>query len=355
MPTTLHEVLRWWPAFLGYLGFAALARPAARLLPPRRRYAVPWGLLEVLASFVLWFLWTAPFLILLTMTPLGQWLYGPEVIAKALQPDGSTADRFATVRLGLLATALAFPFQLLSIPFLLRLASETRPYQLGLTTHRLGRNVLLGVLGCLLLAPVVYGLNALFRLGYSELTRDSGAEHIFTQVARQPGLLTPAEWGLLVFAAVVSAPVLEELLFRGVLLRWLSRRWWGGDAALAAALAAALLARAGQFVEACKGKGPVPVWPAALVALAPALFVLAMVPGYLLVRSRQRTPFGTALYGSSLLFGITHAAAWPDPVPLFVLAVGLGWLAQRTQSLVGPVVLHALFNGIACAQLLTQP
>ena len=33
--------------------------------------------------------------------------------------------------------------------------------------------------------------------------------------------------------------------------------------------------------------------------------------------------------------------------PLFVLGLGLGWLALRTQSLIGPLFVHALFNAVA--------
>jgi hypothetical protein len=57
-------------------------------------------------------------------------------------------------------------------------------------------------------------------------------------------------------------------------------------------------------------------------------------------------------YNTSLLFACIHTSVWPTPVPLFVLALGLGVLAQRTRSLVGPIVLHGLFNGISCVQLL---
>src|SRR5262249_571240 len=143
----------------------------------------------------------------------------------------------------------------------------------------------------------------------------------------------------------------EELLFRGILLRWLYRRGWGGLACLGSALVVALLSRLGLLVEAWTGAETGPDWSAVLRAAAPALFVLALVPGYLVVWRLQRTPFPTALCSSSLLFAVIHSA-WPDPVALFVLALGLGWLAERTQSLVGPIVLHGLFNGIACAQLL---
>ncbi|HKB41983.1 MAG TPA: CPBP family intramembrane glutamic endopeptidase, partial [Gemmataceae bacterium] len=66
---------------------------------------------------------------------------------------------------------------------------------------------------------------------------------------------------------------------------------------------------------------------------------------------KARTPFGPALYATSLFFAAMHSFAWPSPVPLFALALVLGWLAERTQSLVGPMVLHGLFNGVACVQL----
>ena len=46
-----------------------------------------------------------------------------------------------------------------------------------------------------------------------------------------------------------------------------------------------------------------------------------------------------------------HSFAWPSPVALFVLALGLGWLAHRTRSLAGPIVLHGLFNAVSCMLL----
>jgi len=60
----------------------------------------------------------------------------------------------------------------------------------------------------------------------------------------------------------------------------------------------------------------------------------------------------TALFGTAVLFACIHTSVWPTPVPLLVLGLGLGLLAQRTQSLVGPIVLHGLFNAISCVQLL---
>jgi membrane protease YdiL (CAAX protease family) len=93
-----------------------------------------------------------------------------------------------------------------------------------------------------------------------------------------------------------------------------------------------------------------------LEKLAPALFVLLVLPGYWLVRW---APLGLgdvdaarAIYATALCWAMLHSAVWPSPVPLFFLGLGLGWLAYRTQNLLGPVVLHGLFNATACVQIL---
>jgi membrane protease YdiL (CAAX protease family) len=344
-----------------YLLSAWLAWWAVRaLLPPRREWEVPWSGLEVFAALFLSFVCVPVVGSLLIGSGLAQRLYGPEVSAAFNDPQAT--NTVALMRFRLLETALALPLQIGTVLVLVRAGSGTRPQQLGLTLHQAGRNaqlgilsnVLLGVLGWWILWVPVLALFSVVQRLLSLLDPSSISEHGFTQLAGS-GQLTGAEWLLLVFLAVAAAPLLEELLFRGVLQPWLARRRWGGHVGLAAALVLALLLRTDQFTAAWRATRCGWDWLPWLRALAPFLFVLATVPGYLAVQARQRTPFGTACYSTALLFATMHANAWPSPVALFVLALGLGWLAQRTQSLVGPVVLHALFNGIACAQLLTQP
>ena len=58
------------------------------------------------------------------------------------------------------------------------------------------------------------------------------------------------------------------------------------------------------------------------------------------------------IFGTALIFAIFHANVWPTPVPLFALGLALGYLAYRTQSLVAPIVLHGLFNGVTALALL---
>jgi hypothetical protein len=95
-----------------------------------------------------------------------------------------------------------------------------------------------------------------------------------------------------------------------------------------------------------------------LSAAGPALFVLALLPLYwridasclsrlLPVRdlAAQRQAC-RAIFGTALLFANFHANVWPTPIPLFVLALGLGWLAYRTQSVAAPIALHMMFNAM---------
>ena len=70
---------------------------------------------------------------------------------------------------------------------------------------------------------------------------------------------------------------------------------------------------------------------------------------HLRVRSAQHV---RAIWASSALFAAVHSQVWPSPVPLFVLAIGLGYLYLRTRSLVGPVVVHGMFNAVSAVSLL---
>lgn len=341
MPQLSHDLLRWWPLVLAYL----VAAPAAwytgrRLLPPQRWRAVPWTAPEAVAAFISYYLWGTFLFLLLIQTGLAERLYGPNAVAAVKAADG---DRVAQMRVGLLATALALPFQVWTILAILRFGSDTRPYQLGLTTRRAGRNVILGALGWLILTPPVLLLYALASWLQNQLARGGVKEHPLSRLATDPNL-TSAEVALVVLVAMVTAPVLEELIFRGVLQRWFERSWWGGHVAMGLALAWSVLNVAGEVGG--------DAWHERLLALAPVLFCVLMIPGFVWLSQWQRSPANAALYGTSLLFAVAHTSAWPSPIPLFVLALGLGWLARRTQSLVGPMVLHGLFNGVAVVQLL---
>lgn len=60
-----------------------------------------------------------------------------------------------------------------------------------------------------------------------------------------------------------------------------------------------------------------------------------------------------AWFGVNFLFALIHLNA-PTLVPLFVLALGLTWLYDRTDNLLAPITAHALFNVTNLAVLLWQ-
>jgi hypothetical protein len=55
-----------------------------------------------------------------------------------------------------------------------------------------------------------------------------------------------------------------------------------------------------------------------------------------------------AFIGSSALFAIIHLSL-VSIVPIFVLGLALAWVYDRTGSLLAPIVMHAVVNGISVA------
>jgi membrane protease YdiL (CAAX protease family) len=107
------------------------------------------------------------------------------------------------------------------------------------------------------------------------------------------GQRSGAAVALVIASAVVVAPVAEEFFFRRVLQGWLQKHF-SGDALRAVVV-------------------------------------------------------------SSLAFAAAHAGQGLAYVPLFPLAMVLGFLAARTGSIVPSILLHALFNAVSVMLLLVQP
>src|SRR5262249_47815016 len=200
--------------------------------------------------------------------------------ARAAEPVFQRLDSY---RKGLWLTNVAFPFEALTIPVLLYSLSGTRPYQLGLTRRRLGRNLFVGFIGSLVLIPVVFGVYYLVTVLYRSWGTTPTEEHPLTQVAQMG--LTPVEWALLVGSAVVAAPVVEELVFRGLLQPWFAKRRGGGAAALLLAFLMALAIRRSE-IEAALPRGLSAVSGGCL----PGRFVAAGGPAFLVFVGPQRFP-----------------------------------------------------------------
>lgn len=247
---------------------------------------------------------------------------------------------------------------------------------LGLTWRHAGANIALGLTLFIWLTPAVLCLHAVLSI------------ILWDRPHALAGLPTaefgPAEWVLVGCQACLVVPAIEEILFRGLLQSWLRRTSLLGHFALAAAT----LTRAAFGVAYHDTAADVDV-----LDISPVIFAVILVSGYVyaLYRLQQRfqlspaevrawkpraidlPPEGiffetttivreqqarrerdwrrltsfVAVYGSAMLFAILHVDAWPAPIALFVLGLGLGALARNTQSLIAPIVLHATFNLVA--------
>lgn len=142
-----------------------------------------------------------------------------------------------------------------------------------------------GVLGVLAVLPICLGLSKLTKLLMPE-----NIQHTHDLLTALPAL--PVQWKLVViFSAVVMAPLAEEVFFRGLLQS--------------------------------------------------------------MVRSRTGSPW-VAILTTSLFFSLMHLRSPQDAPPLFVLSVVLGYNYERCGRLYPPILIHALFNGLNIAVCMVE-
>lgn len=241
------------------------------------------------------------------------------------------------------------------LPLLLRVSSGVRLADIGLSRRAWRRQVAIGVVGLAMVMPVVHLVNwaSTYLPG---ITKQEVRAHPLEKMLRDDP--TGAIAYLAVLSAVVLAPISEELLFRGILQPWLI-------AALNDLTLAVSRWRRSKLV-------PVPdappaefeYWPVdeAEGSDRPATTSAAPVradsgPAH---TPDEATPYRPPIGGAtaaaialvSLLFGALHASQWPAPIPIFVLALGLGVVSYRTGSLLSPICMHAIFNGISTVGIL---
>jgi len=294
---------------------------------PRRKRLVPWMGWEVALAMLLWVM--IPSLVLAALMGLG-------VLPLPANPSEPTLQEKYRNSWALAATP---PLTVGCILGMMWFVSRTRPKHLGITRWRWRPALALAYISYIVVTPIVMGLQLLATKAM-ELIDGPSQPHLFQQFVET--INSPSVWVLVVMYAVVIAPILEELIFRGIMLPWLAERRWGGWAAMAAAIAIG----ASELVSSIANRQ---AWN-----WAPLAFALgASAIGALLTWPRAGEQWARrAIIGTGLLFAMFHITAWPSPIPLLVLGMALGWVMHRTRSLVAPIALHALFNATSTMILL---
>ena len=169
-------------------------------------------------------------------------------------------------------------------------------YQVGLLTDRPLRHVLVGLLGLVVIVPLLLGVGTLtVAAGLLVGQSPPAIGHELLQALVNAD--SPATVAMVTISAVLVAPIFEEVMFRGLVQTSLAafdrhgRRW-------------------------------------RLVLISACVFTL-----------------------------VHQGMPWQTLPVIFVLAVGLGWLYERTGSLLPSIIVHAGFNAlnVAAAMSTTLP
>ncbi len=255
-----------------------------------RSAAARWGLLDVVGIGLFWlFAQSSVALIAVFATGISaeQLIDHPEVMTWVAWSAG-----FAQV------TTMAFAWWYLCIQY------NYAARDFGMADGQNWPGIVAGARGFAMWIPIVWLIQFLMVqiIDYQHPTIDS--------LVKQP---QPLEMLQLWFGAVIVAPIVEEFLFRGVLQGWLQR-----------------LGRpvAGELPES--------------ILLGSRDRKEFDIPS--LTESPGRPLHWPAILVTSLIFALMHASQGPAPVALFVLSLGIGYLYQRTGSLLACIVMHMLLN-----------
>jgi membrane protease YdiL (CAAX protease family) len=289
-------------------------RTSGDVLPYEPRRSAPWGAGAALLAVV--------FLLLAISA-----MFGPhEAEAVPHLPD---SDQIAERIAALITSQLVIVGGFLAVVYV---AYRATPDDLGMprsATEAL-RDVVIGIVTCLAaLLPVriVQGI-LLWLMGRDEEL----SQHELIEMIVGSGEADVRVMLLASISAVVVAPFCEEVTFRLLFQGWLQKREDG-------------------IVRCNSDGGPdattIQAWNATLddsreplVLTGPAGQGLAGLPyGWL------------PILASSLLFGLAHIGYGPEPVPLFLFAILLGYVFQRTNRILPCIVAHALFNAVTMLTL----
>jgi len=235
--------------------------------------------------------------------------------------------------------------------FVVAALSRATPRDLGLprTGNQFVGDIAIGVIASLAAIAPVDTILALLKLMFHQQNEVSQHELVKMLTENKPSAT------ILVLAsivAVVVAPVCEELTFRlmlqGWLEKWEDRRVRRDDVAQIAAdiplgendECRMTNVELGYPQDTSLAVEPPPTNGDTSVCEEPPTHGVAGFPyGWL------------PILISSLLFAGAHFGYGPEPVPLFFLAIILGYMYQRTHRILPCIVTHALFNAFTMVLL----
>lgn len=289
---------------------------------PRR--PVPWGLVACsLAAFSLFSAFYAAW----------EKLSPPETTAPAAEAAQPEAQVQEDLSAGAAGQIVVIVFITVGFVFIIAMLYEATPRDLGLpvSVQQFARDAFIGAVACVAALAPVHLLQVTLRYLLQMEQRKSGHDLIKMLTEGEPNVT------LLVVAtvlAVIVAPLCEELTFRLLLQGWLEK--WEDQ----------LLGWRPPSLRVMSAiEGPEPE-----VSIEPPLE--QHPPTDPPEHGLGGLPYGwTPIVVSAAVFGLAHLGYGPEPVPIFVLGLFLGYVYQRTHRIAPSIVCHALFNLFTVSQI----
>ena len=220
-----------------------------------------------------------------------------------------------------------------------------RDFGLPNNSHTFAGDVRIGLIAGLAAMAPVHVIQVVLMKLFVGPNEESGHPLVKMMISDAP------DWSVMVLAsvaAVIVAPICEEIIFRLLLQGWLEkwedqRLGWRGEEV------AAENEHETTDVGHVDGEGADVVTtndvsPDMVIIAAESPrenITLATPPSH----GSAALPYGSVpIIASSVLFGIAHFGYGPEPIPLFFLALVLGYVYQRTHRIVPCIVAHAVFN-----------
>jgi membrane protease YdiL (CAAX protease family) len=218
----------------------------------------------------------------------------------------------------------------------------------GLRLKSLGRQILIGAIAFIMIFPIIMTVQWI-------LAKLVPYEHAVLEVLTENA--TPLSIASTWLAAVIAAPLAEEFFFRGVLHNWLER-------VSVSSMADSKLVTGGQSHGTLGQDNQSPASEAMVAAgqeksetnhrfengpqakvsnpyASPATRPPSPRDAAL---SANRVPAYWPIIVSSLFFALVHVGQGLAPIPLFILAVGLGYVFRQTGSFIACWTMHLMLN-----------
>ena len=291
----------WWKA-------ANRKRSGGKLLESRERDGSPFGFVDVAVMFLFWFLGQ--------IASVGVAFLLFELDSDALTDLEGTQKAWlaVVVNIGQLAAMLA------AVAFLMVRYKSLAC--LGWQPENLKRDLVLSVFAFAMVIPPILVLQWLLTLflDYRHQTLEMLAKNA-------DALTVIASW----FGAVLVAPVCEEIFFRGVVQSWLQR------------LRPGVFAKSDYILTG--GWDPLDGFERPIAINVSASNSFGLETGA--TRKSWTSSSIWPIVITAAMFGLAHAGQGPAPIPLFFFGLALGYVYQKTGSIVPCILLHMMLNGFS--------